>query len=107
MWRSIHQSAATVTVVAPTLKTVDISLKVTKGTGNADAIKSVLTKYFKENVFSTNYTDTDFNKSVTISYAQIGRIMLDNSSSTGVEDYESMTVNGGTKNIVVDAITCL
>lgn len=94
---------ATVTVVAPTLKNVDISLKVTKGTGNADAIKSVLTKYFKENVFSTNYTDTDFNKSVTISYAQIGRIILDNSSSTGVEDYESMTVNGGTENIVVDA----
>ena len=90
-------------MVAPTLKTVDISLKVTKWTGNADAIKSVLTKYFKENVFSTNYTDTDFNKSVTISYAQIGRIILDNSSSTGVEDYKSMTVNGGTENIVVDA----
>lgn len=94
---------ATVTVVAPTLKTVDISLKVTSGTGDADAIKSVLTKYFKSNVFSTNYTDTDFSKSVTISYAQIGRIILDNSDSTGVEDYESLTVNSGTENIVVDA----
>lgn len=94
---------ATVTVVAPTIKTVNISLKVTQGTGDADAIKSVLTKYFKENVFGTNYTDTDFNKSVTISYAQIGRIILDNSSSTGVEDYENMTVNGGTENIVVNA----
>lgn len=94
---------ATVTVVAPTIKTVDISLKVTKGTGDADAIKAVLTKYFKENVFGTNYTDTDFNKSVTISYAQIGRIILDNASSTGVEDYENMTVNDGTENIVVNA----
>ena len=94
---------ATVTVVAPTIKTVNISLKVTQGTGDADAIKSVLTKYFKENVFGTNYTVTDFNKSVTISYAQIGRIILDNSSSTGVEDYENMTVNGGTENIVVNA----
>lgn len=94
---------ATVTVTAPVLKTVNVALKVTDGTGNADAIKAALTKYFKASVFGTNYTDTDFNKSVTISYAQIGRIILDNSSSTWVKDYESMTVNGGTENIVVDA----
>ena len=93
---------ATVTVVAPTLKTIDIAMKVTKGVGNEEAIKSVLTSYFKSNVFGTDYTNAEtLNQSVTISYAQIGRIILDNSATTGVEDYAGMTINGGTENIVV------
>lgn len=93
---------ATVTVVAPTIKTIDIALEVTKGTGNEAAIKSVLTSYFKGNVFGTDYTNAEaLNQPVTISYAQIGRIILDNAATTGVEDYAGLTVNGGTENIVV------
>lgn len=95
---------ATVTVLAPTLTTVDISLKVTSGTGNADAIKTALTKYFKGSVFSSDYTNlATMTDSVTISYAQIGRIILDNSDSTGVKDYSTLTINGGTESIVVGA----
>lgn len=93
---------ATVTVVAPTLTTINVALKVTGGTGNAAGIKSVLTKYFKENVFGTDYTK-DTTASVTISYAQAGRMILDNSATTGVTDYSSLTINGGTDNITVEA----
>lgn len=95
---------ATVTVVGPVLTTVNLALKVTSGIGNAEAIKTVLTKYFKGSVFGTDYTNmaakTD---TVTISYAQIGRIILDNADSTGVKDYTGLTINGRTDNITVDA----
>lgn len=91
---------ATVTVTAPTLKTVNVALKVTDGTGNADAIKAALTKYFKASVFGTNYTTQKSTDTVTISYAQLGRIILDNSDTTGVNDYDDLTINSGTENII-------
>lgn len=91
---------ATVTVTAPTLKTVNVSLKVTNGTGNADAIKTALTKYFNASVFGKNYTTQKSTDTVTVSYAQIGRIILDNSDTTGVNDYDDLTINSGTENIV-------
>lgn len=91
---------ATVTVTAPVLKTVNVSLKVTDGTGDDDAIKAALTKYFKASVFGTNYTTQKSTDTVTISYAQIGRIILDNSDTTGVNDYDDLTINDGTENIV-------
>ena len=91
---------ATVTVTAPVLKTVNVALKVTDGTGNADAIKAALTKYFKASVFGTNYTTQKETDTVTISYAQIGRIILDNSDTTGVNDYDNLTINDGTDNII-------
>lgn len=94
---------ATVTVVAPTLKTLNIALKVTGGTGDADAIKSVLTDYFKKNVFGTDYTNSDNDKEFIVSYAQVGRIILDNSDKTGVTDYSTLTINDGTDNITVPA----
>lgn len=94
---------ATVTVVAPTTKTVDISLKVTSGTGDTDAIKTVLTKYFKQTVFGTDYTSQDYTADITISYAQIGRIILDNVSMTGVKDYAALEIDGGTENIMIGA----
>ena len=37
---------------------------------------------------------------MTISYAQIGRIILDNSDTTGVNDYDNLTINDGTDNII-------
>lgn len=91
---------ATVTVTAPVLKTVNVALKVTDGTGNADAIKAALTKYFKASVFGTNYTTQKATDTLTISYAQIGRIILDNSDTTGVNDYDNLTINDGTDNII-------
>lgn len=95
---------ATVTVVAPTVKTINISLKVTKGDGNADAIKTVVTEYLKKEVFGTNYKNlADLNKDVMISYAQIGRIILDESARTGVTDYSALTINDGTANLTVPA----
>lgn len=95
---------ATVTVVAPTTQTVNISLTCTDGTADTDAIKTALTKYFKSEVFGTNYEDIDaLDDDVTISYAQIGRIILDNSDTTGVNDYSNLLVNNGTSNITVTA----
>lgn len=91
---------ATVSVTAPVLKTVNVALKVTDGTGNADAIKASLTKYFKASVFGTNYTTQKATDTLTISYAQIGRIILDNSDTTGVNDYDNLTINDGTDNII-------
>ena len=38
-----------------------------------------------------------------MSYAQIGRLILDNAETTGVKDYGNLLVNGGTGNIVVGA----
>ena len=95
---------ATVTVVAPTVKTINISMKVTNGAGNADAIKTVVTEYLKKEVFGTNYKNlADLNKDVTVSYAQIGRIILDESARTGVTDYSALTINDGTTNLTVPA----
>lgn len=95
---------ATVTVVAPTVKAINISLKVTNGAGNADAIKTVVTEYLKKEVFGTNYKNlSDLNKEITVSYAQIGRIILDESARTGVTDYNALTINDGTTNLTVPA----
>ncbi len=95
---------ATVTVVAPNVQSINISLKVTEGTGNADGIKTAVTEYLKKEVFGTNYKNlANLNKDVTVSYAQIGRIILDESVRTGVTDYSSLTVNDGTENLTVPA----
>ena len=51
-------------------------------------------------MFGTNYTTQKATDTVTISYAQIGRIILDNSDTTGVNDYDNLTINDGTDNII-------
>ena len=51
-------------------------------------------------MFGTNYTTQKATDTVTISYAQIGRIILDNSDTTGVNDYDDLTINDGTDNII-------
>lgn len=95
---------ATVTVVAPETVTLDIALTCTEGTADADAIKDVLTTYLKKDVFGTDYTDIGaLDDDVVISYAQIGRIILDNYEKTGVKDYADLTVNGDVKNITIAA----
>lgn len=95
---------ATVTVSAPSLVQIDISMKVTKGDGNADAIKKVLNSYFKENVFQTDYANIEnLNQKATVSLAQVGKIILENEAQTGVKDYSNLTLNQGTDNIIVNA----
>jgi len=93
---------AEVTVVAPTIKKIDVSLVCTRGTGNKEGIRRALTRYFKSGVFKTSSKIQDLtNSTVTISYAQVGRVLLDDSANTGVEDYIKLTLDGGTENIVI------
>ena len=84
---------ATPTIATPELLTIDVALTVTNGTGSVEGIKAALNDYFKNNVFA--YT--------SISYAQVGRIILEQVASTGVNDYSGLTINGGTVNIPVAA----
>lgn len=88
---SRHPVGADVTVVAPEIVNIAIALTVTNGTGNADAIKDLINKYFVSN-------DFDGEK---VSYAVLGRMILDNSDTIGVLDYDNLTLNGGTSNITV------
>ena len=93
---------AEVTVVAPTIRKIDVSLVCTRGTANKEGIRAALTRYFKSGVFRTSSKIEDItNSETTISYAQVGRILLDESARTGVEDYTRLTVGGGTANIVI------
>lgn len=84
---------ATVTVAAPQILTVNISLHVTDGTGNKNGIKEALNNYFKDSIFNTT----------SLSYAQVGRIILDNANITGVKDYSNLLVNNGSINIPVSS----
>lgn len=84
---------ATPTIAAPELLTIDVALTVTNGTGSAAGIKAALNDYFKNNVFDAT----------SISYAQVGRIILEQAASTGVNDYSGLTINGGTVNVPVAA----
>lgn len=93
---------AEVTVVAPTTKKINVSLVCTRGTENKEGIRRALTRYFKSSVFKTSSKIQDLtNTTVIISYAQVGRVLLDDSANTGVEDYIKLTLDGGTENIVI------
>lgn len=80
---------ATVTVVSVTELKLNITLKVTKGTANIEGIKNAINNYFKESVFKTEY----------VSYAQIGSIILQNATTTGVLDYADLRINDDIENI--------
>lgn len=82
---------ATVTVVAPTILVLTIALTPTKGKGDIEGIKSVLTAYFT----SSEYDGTK------ISYAKIGEVILKNQDVTKVNDYDDLTINGQNDNIPV------
>ena len=88
----LHPIGADVTVIAPSVLGLTIALTPTKGGGDADAIKKVINNYF----LSRSYTDKK------VSYAKIGQLIIDNSDTTLVEDYDNLTINGATSNIVVD-----
>lgn len=81
---------ATVTVVSPKPLNIDISLKVTKGSGNIDGIKNAINDFFKTIAFSSEY----------VSYAQVGKVILEK-TATGVQDYSDLTLNNQTENIAL------
>lgn len=83
-----HPIGATVSVVAPAILELHIALTPTKGKGDADAIKTLLNNYFTSKNFSGE----------KVSYAVIGKMIIDD-DSTNVTDYDSLTINGDTKNI--------
>lgn len=85
-----HPIGATVTIAAPTTLALTIALTVTDGTGDADAIKKLLNAYFVSDTFSET----------KVSYALVGKMILDD-TSTGVNDYDSLTINGATANISI------
>ena len=86
---SVRPIGATVTVMTPKYKSINVSAIVyplNEKNGYNDQIKKDLTNYF---------IDQGFNSS-TVSVAQIGRIML----NTGlIKDYTDLKVNNGTTNI--------
>ena len=74
---------------------VAISVSVTKTPGALDddiitSITSKVTAYLKEIAFDDNYT--------VVSYAKVGALILE---VTGVEDYTSLTLNGGTTSLAI------
>ena len=82
---------ATVTVVSPKPLNIDIALKVTKGSGNIDGIKNAVNDFFKTTAFNSEY----------VSYAQVGKVILEKTATTGVQDYSNLTLNNQTENIVL------
>lgn len=82
---------ATVTVVSPKPLNIDIGLKVTKGSGNPNEIKNVVNDFFKTTAFEREY----------VSYAQVGKVILEKATTTGVQDYSNLTLNNKTENIAL------
>lgn len=89
---SMHPIGADVSVIAPSVLGLTIALTPTKGGGDAAAIKKVLNAYF----LSRQYTEKK------VSYAKVGQLIIENSDTTQVEDYDNLTINGATANIGVD-----
>ena len=82
---------ATITVVSPKPLNIDIGLKVTKGSGNPNEIKNVVNDFFKTTAFEREY----------VSYAQVGKVILEKATITGVQDYSNLTLNNKTENIAL------
>ena len=92
-------------VSAAVSKPVSLSLTVTalEGAEQADvteAIKAAVAAYLKEETLAAFTPSISKEKGYRVSYARIGSAILD---SQGVEDYENLTVNGGTGNLAVPA----
>ena len=97
---------ATLTVSAPVALPVTISFDVLNGAADAEAVKTCIEEYFKDKVFNMgdiSQMATYPDGKIYVSYAQIGRLILDNFETTGVKDYGNLLVNGAASNIVVGA----
>ena len=66
-----HPIGAAVTIIAPTILSLTITLTPTQGNGDAEAIKKLLNDYFVSKKFSGD----------KVSYAVIGKMIIDDSST--------------------------
>ena len=64
------------------------------------AIRTAVSGYLKEQALEAYQPSLSPEKGYRVSYARIGSAILD---TDGVEDYEGLTVNGGTANLTVPA----
>jgi uncharacterized phage protein gp47/JayE len=90
---TVRPIGAAVTVGSPTSQTIGVTANVvldgTQLLANVQtAFIAALTEYLKDTVFET----------YSVSYAKIGSILL---ATAGVQDYNSLLVNGGTANITI------
>jgi uncharacterized phage protein gp47/JayE len=88
---SVRPIGATVTVAAPTIFTVKVAIKpLDSENANPTAIQNVINDYFGSHQFDN----------IRITCALIGKMILED-SSCGVNDYESLTINGSTTMVTV------
>ena len=64
------------------------------------AIRTAVSGYLKEQALEAYQPSLSPEKGYRVSYARIGSAILD---TDGVEDYEGLTVNGGTANLTIPA----
>ncbi len=86
-----HPIGATVPVTTPAVLALHISLTPTDGSGDADGIKAALNAYFASSEFDGK----------KVSYAKVGKVILQNSQTTKVSDYDELRINDATENIAV------
>ena len=84
---------ATVTVAAPTTQNIDISLSVSVHAGYTGSYKADI-----QSAIQSYLTDLAFD-ATQVSIAQIGKIVLD---TDAVDDYDSLMLNGSSKNVKVE-----
>ncbi|WKV08208.1 baseplate J/gp47 family protein [Thermoanaerobacterium sp. CMT5567-10] len=86
---------ARVTVQSAIVVLINISVKLVIAEGyNPDSVKSAVIDNIKTYIKNLAFTsDND------VRYVRIGQAILD---TTGIEDYQNLTVNGGNINIVID-----
>ena len=82
---TVRPIGATVTVTSPAPYPIDICVDI-KGVADIDTVKAAVNAYFSAYGFTSTY----------ISYAQIGKILLD---SGIISDYKNLIVCGGTSNV--------
>ena len=90
---TVRPIGATVTVTSPTAKQINVTASVildgSKTLGEVEtAFNTALESFLSDTVFTT----------YSISYAKLGGLLLDTS---GVEDYNGLTVNSGTGNVTI------
>lgn len=88
---TVRPIGATVTVAAPTIFAVKVAIKpLNSKSASATAIQTVVNNYFGSHQFDN----------IRITCAMIGKMILED-SACGVEDYESLTINGSATMVTV------
>jgi len=90
---TVRPIGATVTVYSPATQNIEISANVQlDGSKSLDDVKTAYASALKEFLKDTVFT------SYRVSYAKLGSLLLD---IPGVEDFDSLALNGGTGNITI------